>query len=291
MPARSEWKGYLQICQLQVAVKAFSASSTEPDIALNQLHRHCGERIRQQRICAVHGPLESDDIIPGYQVSEGHYIPLDPLEIEQLKPEPNKGISLECFVDSQTIDPVFHSGRTLYLVPNGPPDQRPFNVMREGMKLSRRHAFSRIVISGRERLVLVRPYGKLLAMTFIEYPQRVRLPKDYESEIADITPGAHELGIVKQLIETLTDRQFDLSKYRDEYMDRLSSLIEQRVAATDLMKESTSSSSESCDDQALLSILKASLAAAGVTDHGPGRSVDPLGQCRMENEVVEQKTA
>jgi len=290
MPTRSEWKGFLQISQLQFAVKAFSSCSREPDITFNQLHRDCGERIRQQKICPVHGPIESDAIISGYQVAEDQYIPFEPDEINDLKPDSNKAIAVECFIDSQAIDPVFHTGRTLYLVPSGPPDQRPFGVMREGMRGLGRHAFSRIVISGREQQVLLRPYGKLLAMTFVEYAQRVRKTSDYESEVATVVPGESELGIARQLIETMSDQKFDLERYRDEYMDRLTSLIEQRVAAADLMNKPEPTHGAN-DDDAFIAVLRASLAAAGVRDTISARSPDATTKRILDDERVESRIA
>lgn len=269
MPARAEWKGFLQVNQLQVPVKAFSAASTEPEISLNQLHRGCGQRIRQQRYCPQHGPVESEAIIPGYQVAEGYCLPLDSDELERLKPEPNKTIAVECFVDHLAIDPVFHSGRTLYLTPDGPPGQRPFNVLRDGMAKSKRHAFSRIVMSRRELLIVLRPAGRLLAMTVIEYAHRVRPATDYESEVAHLPPSERELGLVQQLIEAMTEQQFDLSKYRDGYMDRLSALIERQVAATDLTREAPrtpEAPGEQATDEAMLAQLETSLLTAGVPD-------------------------
>ena len=121
MPARSEWKGFLQVNQLQVAVKAFSAASSEPEISLNQLHRNCGERIKQQRVCPVHGVIENEQIVSGYRIADECYVPIEPEELEQLKPDSDKSISVHCFLDSQHVDPVYHTGRTLYLVPDGPP--------------------------------------------------------------------------------------------------------------------------------------------------------------------------
>src|SRR5262249_55756246 len=128
------------------------------------------------------------------------YIPIEDEDLAQLRPDPDKSISVDCFVDCLTIDPVFHTGRTLYLVPDGPTGQRPFAVLHEGMKATERHAFSRLVISHREQLALLRPYGRLLAMTFIEFPHRIRPSMDYESEITAFVPGALELDLVRQLI-------------------------------------------------------------------------------------------
>jgi len=292
MPARCEWKGFLQINQLQVAVKAFSTAATEPEISLNQLHRDCGQRIRQQKVCPIHGQIESEAIVSGYQIADDCYLPLDPDELEQLRPEPSREISVECFVDSQTIDPIYHTGRTLYLVPDGPPGQRPFGVIREGMKASGRYAFSRVVISGREKLVLLRPYGRLLAMTVVEYAHRVRASADYESEVATVVPGAAELKLIQQLIESLMDRQFDLSRYRDNYMDGLSAMIEERIATMDLTGAPRfSNSEETADDTALLALLKASLADAGVGRTSTVGNVGAPESVLSEAGFQEQKTA
>jgi DNA end-binding protein Ku len=269
MPARSEWKGTLQVAQLRVPVKAFSASSSEPEITLNQLHRHCGQRITQPRICPDHGKVESDAIISGYRVADNCYLPIEPAELEALRPENDKSLTIECFIDESTIDPVFHSGRTLYLVPDGPTGQRPFGVLRDGMKAATRHAFSKIVLSGRERLVLLRPCGKLLAMTVLEYSQRVRATADYESEVAQTTPGKQELELIQQLIDALTRKEFQISHYRDRYQDGLASLIERHIAEANLLSESPfdgNGANGTTDDSALMAILKASLSAAGIGD-------------------------
>lgn len=269
MPARSEWKGTLQVAQLRVPVKAFSASSSEPEITLNQLHRNCGRRITQPRVCPAHGNVESDAIISGYRVADDCYLPIEPAELEALRPENDKSLAIECFIDEDTVDPVFHSGRTLYLVPDGPTGQRPFGVLRDGMKATTRYAFSKVVLSGRERLVLLRPCGKLLAMTVLEYPQKVRATTDYESEVAQTMPGERELELVQQLIDALTRKEFQLSHYRDRYQDGLASLIERRIAEANMLSENPfggEGTNGSVDDSALMAALKASLAAAGIGD-------------------------
>jgi DNA end-binding protein Ku len=267
MPARAEWKGFLQVQQIQVPVRAFSACSSEPDITLNQLHRGCGERIRQLKHCPKHGPVETDAIIAGYQVAENCYLPIEPTELDQLRPAADKTIAVQCFVDCEQIDPVYFSGRTLYLVPDGTPGQRPFMVLREGLRASRRHAFSKIVLSRRECLVLLRPMGRLLAMTVMEYPQRVRSATDYDGEVLDGIPSSKESELIGRLIEALTDEAFDLSGHRDRYHDGLNALIEQMVAAADLVSpepaEEQAAVAEQGDD-AMVAMLEASLTAAGV---------------------------
>lgn len=266
MPARAAWKGFLQISQLHIPVKAFTATSTQPEISLNQLHRDCGQRIRQTKQCPTHGELTTDAIVPGYEHAEGQYLPLDPDDIAALQPDDSKAIAVDCFVSSREIDAVYHSGRTYYLVPDGPPGQRPFGVLREGMLHSDRHAVSRIVVSHRELLVLLRPHGRLIAMTVLEYPQKVRSSVEYEGEVATVTPGAGEQQLIGQLIDALTDREFELTRYRDRYIDGLDALIQQRLAEA----SPPEANNEEPDEAAMVAALRASLTVAGV-DELPAR--------------------
>jgi non-homologous end joining protein Ku len=122
----------------------------------------------------------------------------------------------------------------------------------------------------RELLVLLRPYGKLIAMTVLEYPQRIRASSEYEGEVSPVVPGAGELQLVGQLIAALGDREFDLSRYRDRYVEGLNKLIERRLAegepeVNQPLSETTPAFPEA-DEAALIAALRASLAAAGVED-------------------------
>lgn len=270
MPARAAWKGFLQIRQLQVPVKSFSAVSTRPEIPLKQLHRGCGQRVRQLKVCPVHGEIDTEAIVPGYEFADDRYLPLAPEDLAALQPEDNKSISVDCFVPSHEVDSVYHLGRTYYLVPNGPPGQRPFNVLRDGMRTANRHGVSRVVMGNRELLVLLRPLGKLIAMTVLQYPERVRGTTEYEGEVAAVIPGAEEQLLAGQLIDALTDPEFELSRYRDRYVEGLNKLIERRLADIDSGEEPQvalpTAPVVEVDETAVIAALRASLATAGVDD-------------------------
>jgi len=265
MPARAAWKGFLQIHQLQVPVKAFTATATQPEIVLHQLHADCGQRIRQLKTCPVHGGLTSESIVSGYECSDGCFLSIDAADLEALQPEDGKAITVDCFVESAVVDPVYHSGRTYYLVPDGPPSQRPFGVLRDGMRAGDRSAVSRVVMARRELLVLLRPMGRLIAMTVLDYPQRVRPAEDYESEVAAVTPGEQEQALIRQLIDALSDPDFDLARYSNPYIDGLTKLIERRLASANPIgaSEQAPLGEPVADEAELIAALRATLAAAG----------------------------
>jgi len=285
MPARASWKGFLRINQLTVPVKAFTACRTDPDIPLHELHRGCHQRVRRQKYCPVHGVLELEDILSGYEVGEGSYLPIEPADLEELLPADNKSIAVDCFVPSTKVDPVHHSGRTYYLVPDELPGQRPFCVLRDGMRTTGHHAVARVVIGRRERTVVLRPLGKLVAMTVLEYTQRVRPAEDYEGEVAALSSGPTEQELISQLIRSMTNDYLDLERFRDAYVDGLSRLIEQRLATIEPATIQPHRPEEQ-DEAALIAALRASLAAAGA-DQGslppllpPRHATDELGSAR-----------
>lgn len=271
MPARAAWKGFLNVHELQVPVKAFTAVSSQPEIALNQLHQGCGARVRQLKVCPVHGELSADEIGSGYEFAEGQYLPLAADELQGLLAADTKAITVDCCVAADAIDAVYHSGRTYYVVPDGPPGQRPFQVLREGLQQTGRLGVSRIVLNHREQLVLLRPLGRLLALTVLEYPQRVRPAEEYLGEVSDIAISPREQELARLLIEALTPPAFDLSQYRDRYIDGLSDLIERKLAdrSRDVLANGPGDSSaggDSVEEDALVAALRASLTAAGVDD-------------------------
>lgn len=258
MPARAAWKGFLRVNQLSVPVKAFTAVASGPEISLNQLHRDCGERIRQQKVCPVHGIIAQEDIVSGFEFAQDQYLRLDPTELEALRPEDQKAIAVERFVPNTYIDPVYHSGRTYYLVPDGPPGQRPFCVLREGMRSQERHAVALVVVGGHEVLVVLRPLAKVVAMTVLEYPQRIRPATDYETEVSGITSSEAEQELIGKLINSMTDPELDLDQYRDMYTERLNQLIRDRLAVQEAPV--VAANQESTDESDLVSALMASLA-------------------------------
>jgi DNA end-binding protein Ku len=286
MPARASWKGFLRVNQLTIPVKAFTACKTEPEIELHQLHHGCNQRIRQQKICPAHGVLEAGETVSGYEFAEGQHLPLDTSELEGLLPEDDKAIAVDCFVPGARIDAVHHSGRTYYLVPDEPPGQRPFCVLRDGMRQTDRHAVGRVVVGRREQLVLLRPLGKLVAMTVLEYSQRVRPVEDYEGEVAGLSAGPAEQELIRQLIDSMTDGDLNLSRYHDPYVDGLNRLIEQRLAAIEPPAPAQERTVPE-DDAALIAALRASLAAAGADE--PARS--PMMPSRRQRRVTDDGQA
>lgn len=235
MAPRPSWTGYLKLGLLSVPVKAYTATSSEAELPLNQLHDECHNRIRYVKTCPVHGEVSRDEIVSGYEYAKGEYVVIDLAELQKLRPEGDKSITVDAFVADSAIDPIHYSGRTYYLVPDGPIGQKPYALLRQSMEDEGLHAVAKVVISQREQLVLLRPMEKLVGMTVLIYDDRIKKPSGFEDELAKTPASPAELKMMKLLTEALAQDDFDISAYHDLYTQRLSELIEAKVEGKELV--------------------------------------------------------
>jgi DNA end-binding protein Ku len=237
MPARSTWKGFLKLSLVSVPVKAYTAkSSSAGEIRLNQLHAECHSRIQYKKTCPIHGEVSNDAIVSGYEYAKGQYVVIDTDELDKLRSEDDKAIKIDKFISPDSLDSMYQSDRSYYLVPDGPVGDRPFALIRQGMEEENRQAIAQVVLHGREQVVLLRPMGRLLLMTVLDHDNEIVKPSAFEEEAPKETEGApEEMKLVKTLIEASTPKKFDFSQYKDVYTERLSQLIEAKVAGKEIV--------------------------------------------------------
>jgi DNA end-binding protein Ku len=230
------WKGYLRLSLVSVPVRAYTASSSDRNqIQLNQLHAECNSRIQYKKTCPVHGDVPSEEIVSGYQYAKGQYVLVDPEELEKLRTERDKAIDIECFIDPKELDPLYHSGRTYYLVPDGPVGQKPYDVLRRAMSEENRHGVAKVVISGKEQLVLIRPLEGLIAATVLAYDEQVKRPASFSDEAPPVDATPEEVDLAKTLIRATTKKKFDFATYKDEYTAKLTKLIQSKIEGKEIV--------------------------------------------------------
>ena len=103
--------------------------------------------------------------VSGYEYARGQSVVVDPEELDRLRPERERAITIDAFVAPERIDPVYHAGKTYYLVPDGPAGGKPYALLHRAMTDLGRHAIGQGVFGGdREQLALLRP---LLALSVL----------------------------------------------------------------------------------------------------------------------------
>ncbi len=236
MAARSSWKGFLKLSLVSVPVKAYTAAASGGgEIHLNQLHAECHSRIQYKKVCPLHGEVKSDQIVSGYEYTKGQYVLVDTAELDKLRSEDDKAIRIDTFVGSHTLDPVYYSGKNYYLAPDGPVGIKAFVLLQQVMAEEKRYAIAQVVMHGREQTVLLRPMDNLIAMSVLNYEHQVTKLSAYEEEAPKVEVSPEEVKLVKTLMAASTAKRFDFAKYKDVYTEKLTQLIEAKVAGQEIV--------------------------------------------------------
>jgi DNA end-binding protein Ku len=231
MALRSNWEEFLRLSLISVPVRAYNAAAPgRGKIGFHLLHKGCNSRIRYQKVCPVHGEVTKDEIVSGYEYAKGQYIIIDPKELEKLRTETDKAISIDTFLEPDALDPIYYTERSYYLVPAGKAGQKPFAMLQKIMADQKRYAIAQVVFAGREQLVVVRPLDKLLLMTMLQYADQVKKPAAFADEAPDVTISGKEMELAENLVAASTTADFDLGRYEDTYTSKLRALIEAKAA-------------------------------------------------------------
>jgi len=273
MAPRTSWKGFLRLSLVSVPVKAYTANNTEEEVRLNQLHADCHGRVRYKKVCESHGELKSDDIVSGYEYAKDQYVVIDDEELSSVRAQQDHSVNIDGFIAPEKVDPVYFAGKTYYLVPDGPAGNRPYALLVRGMKGANLVALAEVVIAGREQFVQLRPQDDMLVMSVLSYPKKVRLAATYKDELPDEEPSASELALAQTLIGASTLTDFDVEKYKDNYVQSLTKLIKMKVAGQEIVKAPDHEEPKILN---LMDALKKSVAAVGARKMAP--SVKPEGE-------------
>src|SRR5687768_466527 len=72
--ARPLWTGNLRLALVSVPVRLYPATKTGAQISFHQVHEPSGKRIRYQKMVPGIGPVDTDEIVKGYEVTKGSYV-------------------------------------------------------------------------------------------------------------------------------------------------------------------------------------------------------------------------
>lgn len=224
---RAMWSGAINFGLVNVPVKLYPATSHK-EVHFHMLHEKDGARIKQKRVCSQEDKeVPWEEIAKGYEVSPGRYVMLEKDELAALNPKADRSISIEDFVDQDSIDPIYYES-AYYLVPDKGA-ARPYKLLLEAMKKTNKVGIARVVLRTRQYLCAVRPMGKGLELSTMLYADEVNAMEDLEELPGkEAEPRERELEMAQQLIGSLTT-EFDPEKYKDEHREQVLNLIERKA--------------------------------------------------------------
>jgi DNA end-binding protein Ku len=159
MAARPIWRGQIRLALVSIPVELYSATRSGAQIQFHQVHEPTGKRIKYEKVVPGIGAVDKDEIVKGYEVSKGHYVLLDPEEIESVKLESRKTLDLVEFVDDDGIDPMYFD-KPYYVVPADDLAEEAYVVLRDALKAANKVGVGQLAMRGQEYVVALKPCGR-----------------------------------------------------------------------------------------------------------------------------------
>jgi DNA end-binding protein Ku len=264
MAARPIWKGQLRLSLVSIPVEMYSATKSGARVSFRQIHEPSGKPVRYQKVVAGVGPVESGDIMKGYEYEKDQYLLLDPEEIDEIKLETRKTLELVQFVDACEIPPLYFD-KPYYLVPTDDLAEDAYRVVRDALRSTKMIGLGQVTMRGKEYLAAVKPCGDGLLLETLHYAEEIRDADPMFSEIEDESADEDLLDVAKSLIERKTG-PFKADAFKDNYSLALQELIDRKTKSKTTKRVTTDSDSDGDRDGEnvidLMAALKQSLAKA-----------------------------
>src|ERR1043166_6522934 len=145
---RPTWKGHITFGLVNIPVNLYPAEQ-RTDLELHMLDSRDHKRVRYERVNEDTGQeVPWNDVVRGYEYSDGNYVVLTDTELKKAAPEQTKSIEIEGFVDADQIDLMYYD-KPYYLEP-AKGGEKGYVLLREVLKESRKIGISKVVIRTRQ---------------------------------------------------------------------------------------------------------------------------------------------
>jgi len=264
MAARAYWQGQIRLALVSIPVEIYSATRSGASVSFRQIHEPSGKPIHYEKSVTGIGPVDTDEIMKGYELEKGEYVLLEQDEIDAVKLESKKTLELTQFVDAHEIDVVYYE-KPYFVVPADDLAEEAFIVLREALKRTKKVGLGQLALRGREYVVSLKPCGRGMVLETLRYADEVNKAQGFFRDIGNGTPDEDLLDLAETLIAKKT-AAFDPQEFHDRYVDALKDLIQRKVKAkgrkiVDTEEEDTRPSGSNVVD--LMAALKKSLEKSG----------------------------
>jgi DNA end-binding protein Ku len=235
-PPRPYWKGYLKLSLVSCPVALYTATSSGDRVAFRQINKKTGNRLRQQLVDEGTGdPIEADDKGRGYEVDKGVYLQVEDEELDAIAIESSHTIDIDSFVPKSEVDERYVDS-PYYLVPENKVALEAFAVIRDAMLGKGMVALGRVVLSKRERVIMLQPRGKGLLGATLRYPYEVRDEAVYFGDIGDIQIPKDMLALAEHILESKA-ATFDPTLFHDRYEEAVVAMLNEKRAGMPIPKQ------------------------------------------------------
>jgi DNA end-binding protein Ku len=245
----------------------YPASSSSERVSFRQINKQTGHRLKQQLVDSETGDVvESDDKARGYEIGKNEFIEVSDEELESIRIESTHTIDIEKFVARAEIDERYLDS-PYYVIPQDKVGQEAFAVIRKAMQRKKMVGLGRVVISRRERIVMLEPRDKGLIATTLRYAYEIRKESEYFDDIPAVKLPDEMTKLAEHILDTKAGH-FDPAEFEDRYESAVVEMLRKKQAGIPQKREPDQPAAKNVIN--LMDALKRSLAPeGGVTEKKP----------------------
>ncbi|MFF0693820.1 Ku protein [Streptomyces tendae] len=257
--ARAIWTGVITFGLVSVPVGLFTATE-DHTVHFHQLQRGTSDRIRNRRVNERTGKeVDADDIVKGYEVSEGEYVVVEPGELDEIAPGRSRTLEITDFVDLDRIEPVYF-GRTYYLAPRGKEYLKVYELLRSALAETGKAGVATFVMRNRQYLTALRAEDRVLLLQTLHWADEVRDPVEELPELpSDRVGRGKELDMALRLVDALSG-DWEPDRYRDTYQEKVRELVRAKAEGEEVAVAEAAPEATNVVD--LMEVLRGSLEQA-----------------------------
>ena len=273
MAARAIWRGDLVIGELSCPVALYSAVTAQERVSFHIINRETGHRVRREYFDAdTDESVDNDALVKGYDTSEGQSVILSPEEIREAVPDSDKTLEMARFIACDEVDTVFLE-RPYYLAPGNRQAIEVYDLVREAMEAKGVAALVQTVLFRRVRSLMIRPHGKGMVATTLNFDYEVRPAKETFGGISAIKIEGEMLDLAQHIIKTKSG-EFDPAEFEDRYEEAVIELVKAKIAGRKPKRLPKRKASNVTD------LMEALRQSAGVETKGGAKRKAPAGRAK-----------
>ena len=287
MPSRPIWRGHLRLALVSCPVALWNARHDRAGIRFNLINPDTGNRIRMVTQDGETGQeVERRNLVKGYEFRKNNYLLLTDADFDSVKVESSSVMTIEKFVDTDSIDPVYYDA-AYFLAPDGDAGRDVYAVLRQAITETGKTALARVVISQRERTIALRPMGEgLMAHTLYENRDLNSSSELFEG-LSGIKTDPEMVKLATQLVQRQAGK-YDAADLEDHYEARLREMIDAKLKGEGIDLEAEVPEARDTNVIDLMAALKKSLGQAPEAKVQPAASAPAKRKKASGNERQQQ---
>ena len=233
VPRRPIWTGNLTIGLVNVPIKVYPMIYNR-GVSFRFLHKTDGHPLKYQKVCTKDEKIIPwEEVAKGYEIAKNEYVVFGKEELDAMKPESDKRIRLDKFIDYFSVDPIYFD-KSYALVPDK--SNEAYSLLLATLERMGKAGVGRITMRTKEYPALVHAYNGGIVLTTLRYSYDVLDPQNFE-ELRNLKdPKKTELDLAVKIIKYLAG-EFDIIEYEDRYKQKVEELVKKKLEGETVIVE------------------------------------------------------